>query len=282
MAEITINPALTSTAGGSFNVSSDGLIQGMAYPDPAVRYALNQGQLASAETVPMWGGVPVYEKAAAAPAAGDLGSTLGRATTVTGGSKPILAWSVFDQAYGMINSPQSPVQLAYGGGSINYYRAGSKARIAVKADPNLISLRGGLINASVSWDFVNSQLIPYSAPTFSAGSYDTGTGKVTLTTAAAHGLLPGDEIIVSAATGTGSYAEIDGQFTLVAGTTGSTLVYEVDTGLTMTITGATLGTGAALSVSVLEVQSNSMTVSYDAGTGFATWDRSGTVAVILV
>ena len=280
---ITINPALTSNAQGTFNVSSTGLIQGMAYPDPATRFALTSGILLSSETIPMWGGVAIFEEVAGGAQSYTLGGPVGRSTTVTGGSKPILGFSVFDQAYGMINSPQSPVQLAAGGQQVMYYRLGSGARIAVAADANLTSLRGGLVNANVSWDFVNEQLIAYSAPTFSSGTYNGSTGAVTITTTGAHGLLPGDQIIVSAATGTGSFASINGQYTLIAGTTGSTLIYTIATGLTLTITGATLGTGAALAVKVLDIQaSNCMTVSYDGTTGFATWNRNGSAAVILI
>ena len=283
---ISINPSATQVAGGTFNTSSVGLIQGQAYPDPETRFALAGGTLLSTETVPMWGGVAIFEEVpgAAGGISGSLGSPVGRATTVTGGSKPITAFSVFDQAYGMVNTPESEVQLAGSGGQVMYYRLGSRARIAVACDPNLISLRGGLINASVSWDFVNEQLIPYSAPTFSAGSYSSVTGNITITTTATHGLQPGDQLIVSGATGSGAnLAAANGQFTLIAGTTGSTLVYSVGTGLTITLTGATLGTGAALGVSVLDVQStNCMTVSYNSGTNFANWNRNGSCAVILI
>ncbi len=39
----------------------------------------------------------------------------------------------------------------------------------------------------------------------------------------------------------------------------------------------------ALNVRVLEIAvGNSMTVSYDAGTGFATWNKSGAVAIVLI
>jgi len=284
---ININPAATQVAGGTFNTTSVGLIQGTAYPDPATRYALAGGVLLASETLPMWGGVAIFEQVpgAAGGVSSTMGPPVGRSTTVTGGSKPITAFSVFDQAYGMVNTPESPVQLAASGGQVMYYRLGSKARIAVKADPNLVSLRGGLVNASVSWDFVNQQLIPYSAPSFSAGSYNSGTGNVTLTTAAPHGLQPGDQIIVSAVTGTGAdLALANGQFTLLAGTTGSTLVYSVGTGHTISsITGATLSTGAALPVEVLDIQAdNCMTVSFDSVTGYATWNRSGAAAVILI
>ena len=281
---ISINPALTSNALGSFNVTVTGLIQGTAYPDPETRYALSAGTLLSSETIPMFGGVAIFEQVpgAAGGVSAILGSPVGRSTTVTGGSKPITAFAGFDQGYGAINSPQSPVQQVASGGQVMYYRLGTKARIAVAADPSLISLRGGLVNANVSWDFVNQQLIPYSAPSFSAGSYTTP--NVTLTTAAPHGLAPGDQIIVSGVTGTGAdLAKANGQFTLIAGTAGSTLVYTLaPTGLTISsITGATLGTGAALPVEVLDVQSgNCMTVSYDPATNFSTWNRNGSAAVI--
>lgn len=280
---INVNPANTQSAPGTFNVSSTGLIQGTAYPDPATRYSLAGGTLLSSETLPIWGGVAIFEQVpgAAGGVSATMGPPVGRSTTVTGGSKPITAFATFDQAYGMINTPESPVQLAAGGMQVMFYRLGSKVRLAVKADANLLSLRGGLVNANVSWDFVNQQLIPYSAPTFSSGSY--ATPNVTLVTAAPHGLLPGDQIVVSGATGTGSFAAINGQFTLLAGTTGSTLVYAIAPSLTLTITGATLGTGAALPVEVLDVQdTNCMTVSYDSGTGFATWNRNGAAAVILI
>ena len=50
----------------------------------------------------------------------------------------------------MINTPESEVQLAGSGGQVMYYRIGSRARIAVACDPNLISLRGGLIYVGVT------------------------------------------------------------------------------------------------------------------------------------
>lgn len=284
MSTISINPAATQVAGGTFGVDWVGLVQGTAYPDPETRYALAGGVLLAAETLPIWGGVAIFNNVPGSTGVPtSTGPGVGRATTVTGGSKPITGFSVFDQAYGMVNTPESPVQLAASGGQVMYYLLGSGARIAVKCDPNLTSLRGGLINASVSWDFVNEQLIPYSAPTFSAGSYTTP--NITITTTTPHGLLPGDQIITSGATGGGAdLAKANGQFTLLAGTTGSTLVYSPGAGLTISsITGLTLGTGAALGVKVLEIQNgNSMTVNYDTVTGYATWNRSGSCAVILI
>lgn len=289
---ITINPNLTSNALNSFNVTSVGLVQGTAYPDPAIRFSLNGGLINSTETVPMWGGVGIYELipngGTGLNPSSTLGPVVGRATALTG-SKALTAFSVFDQAYGMIDSPQSPVPLAGSGGQAMYYRLGSKARIAVACDPSLVSLRGGIVNPQVSWDFVNQLLVPYLGTlTISSGTYNNTTGVVTLTMSAPITFGPGDAVVVSSLTGTGAYAGLNGTFTALAGTTGSTVVYNAGAGVgASTITGGslTLGSGAssALPVEVLDVQaSNCMTVVYDPTTGFATWNRDGACAVILI
>jgi hypothetical protein len=77
--------------------------------------------------------------------------------------------------------------------------------------------------------------------TIASGTYSGGL--VTLTTSAPHTLAPGDEVIVSGATGTGSFAQINGTFVCGSGTTGSTITYTIATGLTMTITGGNFSTG---------------------------------------
>lgn len=282
-ANIAFNPQVTTVAGGSFNVQSTGYIQGTALQDPAIRNELAGGFLGDDETIPMWGGVGISEfiPGVSGEPNAVLGGAISRATALTG-ANALTGFSVFDQNHSAFNTPQSPVPLSGTGMLVNFYRLGSLARLAVKCSPNLSALAGSKIAASVSWDFTNQMLVPYSAPTFSSGAYSGTT--VTLETTAAHGLLPGDTIIVSAATGTGSFAAINGTYTLIAGTTGTTLKYTIASGLTLTITGATLATGGLLStVRVLDVQiGNSMTVSYDSVTGFATWNRSGNAAIILL
>ncbi len=80
--------------------------------------------------------------------------------------------------------------------------------------------------------------------TISSGTYTTGTGAVSLTTAAAHGLAVGDRFTLASMAGTGSYAALNGTFTAVTGTTGTTLNFVAATGLTITITGGNVtGTG---------------------------------------
>jgi hypothetical protein len=73
--------------------------------------------------------------------------------------------------------------------------------------------------------------------TIVSGSYNSGTGLVTLTLSTASGIGPGDSAIIASATGTGSFASINGTQTAGLGTTGTTLTFTIATGLTMTITG---------------------------------------------
>ena len=294
MSQITLNPSKTTVATGSFGIQSTGWIQGTAVQDPAVRFALSGGLVGPNEAYPMWGGlacslsVAPVSGAALSPQTA-LGGYVTRATQVASGSTggaagDLMGWTVFDQVHSMISTPQSEVPLAASGMMINFYRLGSGARIPVKCDPALIDLFGDPITVATAWDFENGLLVPYTgAKTVSSGTYNGGTGLVTLTLASAANLSPGDSVIVSGATGTGSFAAINGTFTAGAGTGGSTVTYTIATGLTLTITGGSLTTGAVLPVRVLSVQgSGNMTVDFDPTTGFATWDRNGAIAEILI
>lgn len=80
---------------------------------------------------------------------------------------------------------------------------------------------------------------PYETAILS-GSYNSGTGLVTLTVASVIDLNVGDTFTVSAATGTGDFSSINGPATASTGTTGATVTYTIATGLTMTITGGSL------------------------------------------
>lgn len=72
----------------------------------------------------------------------------------------------------------------------------------------------------------------------SSGSYNSGTGVVTLNLSTGLGLSAGQSITVSSATGTGSFASING--TNPASGPNTTIQYKIATGLTMTITGGTV------------------------------------------
>jgi len=252
------NPYITTVGQGLFDgATSYGGTQGTAESDPATRFALRSGILSINETLPMWGGVALYEAipGLASNPNDSLGPIMGRATTVTGGSYPIAGFSVFDQAYGMITSPQSPVPTIGSYGQVMSYRLGSGARIWLQCDPLLASLEGTAISSPVGWDLVNQQLIPSTgsinvssgtydgALTISSGTYNSTTGLVVLTLSAASHLVPGNTFTISGATGTGSFAQINGTKTAVATTSGATVSFYVSTGLTMTITGGTLNSG---------------------------------------
>lgn len=291
---ITINPGLTTNAAGSFNTTSLGYVQGTALADPAVRNALAGGVLAASETLPMWGGVGIYEFVPPnGTSNGSLGGSVGRALLLTG-TKALTGFSVFDQDHSMINSPQSPVPLAAAGMGVNFYRLGSGARIAVACDPSLVSLEGAIINGPVSWDNVNQRLQPYIASgateavtSMTWSSAGGGRIAVVMTAASVYGL--GDEVNVSGATntGTGGNTVVNGNFIIdtYTDTTHFTLAAPAAAGVYGTIAGTiVLNVGfGALACKVLDVQiGNSLTVDYNSTTGFATWNRSGSTAIILI
>src|SRR5579859_7317370 len=206
VASVTINPVLTSVASGSFQIDSVGYIQGTALDQPAIRNSLAGGVLASTETLPMWGGVGISElvPGAASTPATVLGGPIKRATNVTANTAGVLTgFSVFDQNYSAINSPQSPVPLVGSGMSLNFYRLGSGARIPVACDPSLASLDGGVITQQVSWDYTLQRLVPgvaaYPANVFTAltRALVSGSYVATATTTTAHGIAVGDDFTVS-------------------------------------------------------------------------------------
>ncbi len=200
VAAISFNPIIQTTAAGMFNIESDGFVVGTAMPDPAARFALSGGWLAAAETIPMFGGVAINESvplerttAPATPTRADiaLGGIIARATTLAAGAGTTTGFSVFDQNYAAVNTPQSPVPQVGNSGLVNFYRFGSGARVALAIDPTLVTLEGGLITQQFSWDFSLQRIIAFSTNALavkilqikSSGCmrpvYSAGTGLVT-------------------------------------------------------------------------------------------------------
>lgn len=304
VAGLTINPALTSNAAGTFGIQLDGLIQGMAMPDPATRYALATGFLDASAALPMWGGVGISELTPTFPASPpltpdvSLGGQIDRATNIssTGAALSLTGFSVFDQAYGMANSPQSQVPLAFPSGQVLFYRFGSGARIPVNCSPVLVSQEGTIITNPVGWDFDQQMLVPsvaaYPANLLTNAVFaTTGGGQVTFTTTTSHGVGVGDVFNINDATAAPMLpAGYKGQYNAITGTTGSTLVGQkvLNQGVNpgAFVSGGQLDAGGGSlpsSVRVLKVQpTNCMVVSYDPVTGFATWNRNGCAALILI
>ena len=306
-ANITFNPVVTTNALGSFNVTTAGYIQGFALDQPAARYWLSGGTLATSESLPMWGGLPIVESI---PTIGttlpriELGGLITRATALTGAGG-ITGWSVFDQQYAAINSPQSPVPLVGTGGQVNFYRTGSGARIAVACDPALASTEGSAINKATtwSWNWAAGFLQAYDAATatyaISAMTYATTNGGQIAITCTADPLVTqvGDIVNISGATttGTGGNNAVNGTF--IVNTWTSTTSFTVSAPNpggaayygTITTTSAVLNEGTGdvsatpVFLRVLEIApGNSFIVNYNLATGFATWNQTGSTAIILV
>lgn len=279
---ISFSPYLQNNASGSFTVTDDGLVQGIAMDDPATRYRLRGAVLNTPETLPMWGGVGIYTDVPTNQGLvpnQTLGGYAGRATLLTG-SFPLLGFSVFDQNYSAIQTPQSSVPLVASGATFNYYPLGCLARVAVKCDPVLADLEGGLTNAQVSWDFTNQLLIPF-APAHGALAISaiTWAANVASVTVAVNTLVTGDDVVISGsnvAAYNGTWDDIT-----VVDTTHFTFALPLGADPGAANAGQVDAGGGALPCSILGINiGNSMTVDYDPTTGFATWDRSGSCALI--
>lgn len=149
---ISLNPMATTNAAGLFNVNSNGYTQGDAQDDPAVKFQLAGGVLATNAAQPVWGGVPVQEviqSASAQPGTNTLGDILNLAS----GTVVPTGICVFNQAFQGITTPQSNVPLYSPGMSINFYRFGSGARIPLVCDAGVVGLGGSAITTTVYYNY---------------------------------------------------------------------------------------------------------------------------------
>lgn len=290
---VNFNPMLTTSALGSFNVSSDGYTQGTAYDDPASRNYLAGGILATTETLPMWGGVAIQELLSPSTSNGHLGNTIARATSAA----TVLGFSVFNQGHNAITFNGNNVPVQTSGMTVPFYRLGSNARIAVACDPSLVSLDGGLTTQQVSWDFNNQVLQPYDAATATVSltsitsSYSATTGLYTFVVVAAAASLVGavgDAINVSGVTGTGA-ALVNGNHFVTAFTDNQHFSFQVAAAVSAIATGALTGTlvlnqgTGAINVRVLNVAvGNSRNVIWDSVNLTANFNNTGTCALILI
>ena len=192
VASVAFNPFVTTNAAGLFAVSADGLWQGSFMDDPAIRNELAGGILASAETLPMWAGVAIYEKVSAT-GTNVTGNTVGRATVQSAtNATGLVGFTVSAQQANGLTSPQSPVPQLASGMGVNFFRLGSGARIVVACDTAIVSaIETGIVTAQYSWDYTNQKLVAYDstaalpikvlqvqAPARTV-SYNSGTGAAT-------------------------------------------------------------------------------------------------------
>lgn len=279
VATVNFNPIQTTNVQGSFGISSDGYIAGCARDDYSVRNFLAAGVLAAAETLPMWGGNPIVESI---PVGNNTaqGGNIRRAIpndTITG-------FSVYDQGYNALQSPQSHAPVYLPGQSVNFYRTGSGARIAVPIDPTLASaIDNGTtpITQQVSWDYTLNQLTLYNAyePARTISSITWSGGVATVTTAVAHGYTSGISVVIGGAVPAG----YNGEYVItVTGATTFTYPLAANPG-SETTPGTVAALGGAVPCRILNVNvGNSKTVVWNATTLQATWNVSGSCALILI
>lgn len=289
------NPFGTTNAPGMFGTTSDGYTQGVAHDDPAVRFALAGGVLATTETLPMWGGIAISESLSSSTSNGHQGNTISRSAL----NANITGFSVFNQGHNAINWPQSQVPTVQSGMMVPFYRLGSGARIPVACDPGLVGLDGGLISQQVSWDFNNQRLQKYvaSAATVSVTSMTAtfssvlGGETVVIVCAAASDVQAiGDAVNISGATnaGTGGNSIVNGNFIVTAFTDNqnfSIFIPTADTGVITTIAGTIVlnqGIGA-LACKILNIAlGNSRIVSWDPVNLVANWNNAGACALLQI
>ena len=284
-ANVSFNPLLTTNAYGSFSAYSDGYTQGVMMDDPSARFTLDGGPLSVNETLPMWGGVALYNDIPLGSTTGmALGTPLGRATMAS----QITGFSVINRATAWVTSPQSEAPSAGTGMTVPYVRMGSNARVAVQCSSALATLSGGLINQPVSWDFGGQQLIPYVAAypqqTPETYTYNSMNGQLTLTFATATGLAIGDYATLAGFAA--PYTMFNGSFYVVSSTGGgTTIVLQTTAGYgAITPTGGYLvAGGGAVNVRILDVQvGNCKVITYDAVNNLVHWTPTGSAALILI
>jgi hypothetical protein len=191
---ISFNPQLTTSPSNTFLSQTEGYVQGTTFDDTSSRMWLASATIGSSVTQPVWGGMVVTEEVAIVNS-----NQLGNSLVLASAAGNVTGMTVFDQSHNMIIVPGNSVQTALAGMTINYYRFGTNARIAVSVLSSLVaSLEGGAINQALYWDPALFQLtasgtsgafaLPATTKIISFNSnskivsYNSGTGAVTWTT----------------------------------------------------------------------------------------------------
>lgn len=162
---ISYNPYATTFPTDNFDTQSQGGYQGLTFDDETALMWLREGPLASTETLPMWGGVPInrFVNNSAGGAAG-MGGAVARATSTA----TCVGWSTYVQMAHMVVTPGNNAPMIGVNGSVGYFLNGSKARLWVQVDSALMNAANG---ASVSgltlyWDTTNYRVTTTSSAGF--------------------------------------------------------------------------------------------------------------------
>lgn len=166
---IAFNPVIQTNFPDVFSVQTTGYTQGTFLDDPAVRFQLEQGVVSPSATAPLWGGLPVnFALPTSGTEADEVGTVLTLATTGTPNG-----WTVFNQAAGMVTTPQSNAPQAAPGMSTNFFRVGSGARIAVAATAAAAAAWYGATEypTNLYWNTTNLQFTTSSSGAIGPFSY---------------------------------------------------------------------------------------------------------------
>ena len=164
MSTINFNPMTTLTGSNSFQVESQGYIQGTIMDDPVARMWLLPGLVDSSVTQPIWGGLAIEELVPAPDA--HTNGTIASPISIPSTASSVTGFTVFNRAHNMLIVPGQNVPLATTQMDVAYFRLGSNVRIPVKVSSGLASsLEGGSITQQVSWDFTNNELTAYVSGT---------------------------------------------------------------------------------------------------------------------
>lgn len=290
MANLSLNPMGTTNAAGTFGTNSNGYIQGVAMDDPANRFNLVGGTVAATETTPLWGGVAIAEMIPGIHSR-PTGSNIRRATSIA----DLEGFTVFNQAHNGLTTPNSPVPLYASGMSCSYYRLGSNMRVPLKASADVVALGSSgttSVKTPLAWDFVNAQLVTVAGASYAGSNLTTtaltyANGAATATFAAAHGLNVGQYVTVSGA----APSQYNGTYQVQSVPSTTTLTFvpasapsgAATTQATVGAPNATAQAGFTLPVKIIGIQSgNSLTVNYSAQTGFLTWNKTDSCALVLL
>jgi hypothetical protein len=202
---ITIDPTATTSFGELSHLTSDGLIQGDVQVNPFTSAGLEAGVVASNATYPLYAGLPI--SLGVQILGSDRKGVTVRKSFVGNVAAGIQGWTT-SQGSGVMgfSSFTSQPPLFPQGGSINFYKSGSKGRVAVRINNTLAAALANtdFITTPVMWDWTNDELVAWTSGTDAANlqlttvsiiavspynanhnlsiAYDTGTGVATYAT----------------------------------------------------------------------------------------------------
>lgn len=186
---LTFDPMKTTGIADGFVLSTDGFVQGTFLDSPTNRFELEGGAVDTAQTAPLWGGLPIKLKV---PAVGN--NSTGPTAVIADSLGDISAYVLFNQASGGIITPSSNVPLYSAGMSINFARPGSNMRIVLPLKAaDLAGLVGAAPDVALYWDPTNLYVTVTSTSNYGplpvqleflsnsskTVSYNSGTGNAT-------------------------------------------------------------------------------------------------------